>query len=56
VEAALRSLLLGDVLEAVGQPVDGAHFLVGGASPVATRQIRDAARRAAIVAAAPSAA
>jgi len=28
----------------------GCHFLVGGSSPVATRQIREAARRAAIVA------
>ena len=32
------------------------HFFVGGASPVAMRQIFDATRRAAIVAAAPSAA
>src|SRR5205085_460962 len=37
----------------VGDGVERAHFLVGGCSPVATRQTEAAARRAPIVAAAP---
>src|SRR5439155_14600818 len=48
---------LGGLLETIGgaldEPVALCHFLVGGSSPVATRHTREAARLAAIVAAAP---
>src|SRR5215207_9847100 len=59
--AALRCGALGQLLELVGAPIDDLislrrHFFAGGSSPVAMRQIRDAARRDAIVAAAPIAA
>ena len=59
--ASLGGRALGELLELVGAAVDqlvglGRHFLIGGCSPVATRQIREAARREAIVARAPSAA
>ena len=40
--------------DTLDQLVAPGHFLVGGSSPVATRQTRDAARRAATVATAPN--
>jgi hypothetical protein len=46
---------LGQAVQLVGRLVElfvDGHFLTGGCSPVATRQIPDAARRAAIAAAA----
>jgi hypothetical protein len=56
-DAARGSCLPRQLLEALGaafhQGIRTCHFFAGGASPVATRQILDARRRAAIVAAAP---
>jgi hypothetical protein len=49
--AAARESLRG-CLGLVGEGVERAHRLAGGSSPVATRQIEEAARRAPIAAAA----
>jgi hypothetical protein len=57
-DPAFRGRPIGELLETVRGPVDElialAHFLTGGSSPVATRQILEAARLAASVAAAAS--
>ena len=57
-DAAFRRCAIGELLQAVRGPVHElialAHFLTGGSSPVATRQIFEAARLAASVAAAAS--
>jgi hypothetical protein len=57
-DPAFRGCLIGHLLQAVRRPVDEliapAHFLTGGSSPVATRQIPEAAFLAAMVAAAAS--
>jgi hypothetical protein len=56
-QAARGRRAMGKNLKAIGASLDDCvcpcHFFAGGASPVATRQIFDATRRAAIVAAAP---
>src|SRR5215211_3902951 len=54
--AALQREPVGLLLELVRCGVEAAHFLVGGSSPVAIRQIRDESRRAATVATAPKSA
>ena len=57
-DAALFGGFVGERLELLGARLDcpvALHRLPGGFSPVATRQIPEAARRAAIVATAPSA-
>ena len=57
-DTALRGCPIGQLLQAVRGLVDElialAHFLTGGSSPVATRQIFEAVRLAASVAAAAS--
>ena len=58
-EASFARSSVGHVLQLVGRPVHQLislrrHFLTGGSSPVATRQIVDAVLRAASVAAAAS--
>src|SRR3954464_2554073 len=56
-DAAATCGTLRQVAKAVGRAIDervaSQNFLAGGSSPVATRQMPEAARRAAIVAAAP---
>jgi hypothetical protein len=57
-DAAFRRCAIGHLLQAVRGPIHElvalAHFLTGGSSPVATRQILEAAFLAAMVAAAAS--